>query len=139
MNAQLAFDFEIGHYNGTMGMSIWNDQQELFSVDHFVDKKFSYVTSIALPGRIHIKTNNKGQWDTDVNNQGQIVQDKYIKIVNVTVDRMPVHILTLLNMIKFDTGTQILTTNYLGFNGCATIDFCAENSLLWHLQQISQH
>jgi hypothetical protein len=75
----------------------------------------------------------KGPNDTLVDESGNVSMDKFIKLESMIVDRMPVHIIALLDCVSLDTSTQVLKTNYWGFNGVATVLFDRNDTMSWHL------
>lgn len=133
MNAQLTFDFSIGHYNSTMSLKILSKNKVLLDKKTFENEKFVFSTEISWPDPVFFILDGKGPNDTLVDESGNIVKDKFIKLESIVVDRMAVHIIPLLDCVELDTGTQILKTNYWGFNGTAKINFDKDNTLLWHL------
>ena len=133
MNARLTFKFSIGHYNGTMSMKIMSGGKQLLSIDQFEKNTFEFTTDINWPDAVEFIVSNKGPLDTEVGASGEILQDKFIKLESLIVDRMSVHILALLDCVELETKDQILKTNYWGFNGCARLKFDRDDTLSWHL------
>jgi hypothetical protein len=133
MNAQLTFNFAIGHYNGTMSLKAVSGKKVLIDKKTFEDKEFSFSTEIAWPDPVVFIIENKGPNDTLVDELGNVSMDKFIKLESMIVDRMPVHIIALLDCVSLTTDTQVLKTNYWGFNGVATVLFDRNDTLSWHL------
>ena len=138
MNAHLIFDFTIGHCNGSMSMIILANGEEILNQDKFEQDKFCFEITIPWPSDILIKLYNKGPNDTEVDPNGNILRDKFIKLEALTVDRMPLHILSLLNLSTIDTGTEQIKTNYWGFNGTVKLNFDAPDTMSWHLDALEQ-
>ena len=138
MNARLIFDFTIGHYNGTMSMRAVSGDRVLFDKKNFDTDKFSFETEISWPDPVHFFLSNKNPNDTLVDESGTIVQDKFIKLESITVDRLPVHIVALLECVEIDTGVDIIKTNYWGFNGVSRILFDRDDTLSWHLNNMTK-
>jgi hypothetical protein len=94
---------------------------------------FIWESPFSLPGTVDIKVSNKNPNDTQLDQQGNIVADKYIKLLDIVVDGLacaPYYV----NRIKFVTneGKEIIT-NYWGFNGTARLNFIEENSFYWSI------
>ena len=133
MNAQLTFNFVVGHYNGTMSMKAVSGKKVLIDKKTFEDGEFSFSTEISWPDPVIFILENKEPNDTLVDESGNVLMDKFIKLESMIVDRMPVHIIALLDCVSLTTDTQVLKTNYWGFNGIATVEFDKNNTMLWHL------
>jgi len=103
----------------------------------FDSDSFKFETVVPWPSVVTISVAGKQQFDTKVDDNGRVVQDKYIRLDSLTVDRVPMHIVSL-SGIKLDTGKNIIKSNYWGFNGTATFNFNQPNSLIWHLDEINK-
>lgn len=99
----------------------------------FESAKFSTSVEIQWPQPVYFTLGNKDTNDTLVDQLGNILQDKFIKLESLTVDRLPVHIVALLDCVEIDTGTQNIKTNYWGFNGVAKIEFDRNDTFAWHI------
>lgn len=89
-------------------------------------------TSIIFPGELIIELSGKNNnTDTLVNDAGEIVQDKFVQLTQVRVDRMTVndHFLQ-----KWPLVNDLFTTTYFGFNGQAKLMFDAPSSFHWLLK-----
>lgn len=133
--AQITFNFTIGHYNGTMGMTILSDDIEVISQDVFSDTSFSCTLDVKWPSKLTINVFNKGPNDTLVGENDKILQDKFIKIDDFVVDKMKIPDYLLFDIIVLDTGTNQVKGPYLGFNGTVNINFDKEDSFIWHLDK----
>lgn len=133
MNAQLTFNLVIGHYNGTMSLKAVSGKKVLIDKKTFRDEKFSFSAEISWPDPVVFILEGKEPNDTLVDKSGNVSMDKFIKLESMIVDRMPVHIIALLDCVELATDTQVLKTNYWGFNGVASILFDKNDTLAWHL------
>ncbi len=118
-------------------MSILVNGQEVLYKDSFDENTFDFSTDVPWPSIVTIKVDGKGPVDTEIDSNGKILKDKYIKLDSLLVDRMPVHILSLVK-IPLVTGNRVVNSNYWGFNGTVTFDFDQPNSMLWHLNEIEK-
>lgn len=136
MYSQVKFKFSIGKYNGTMGMHIAYNGKELLSKDSFDSETFVFTHQLEFPGTVTIDLYNKGSADTLVDAQGNIVADKYVKLEELSIDRVPLHILSLIDLPVLSHSGTTTKTNYWGFNGQVTIKLLHTDSFLWHLDEI---
>jgi hypothetical protein len=118
-------------------MSILVNNKEVLYKDSFDDSEFEFSTTIPWPGVVTIKVDGKGPLDTEVDASGNILRDKYIKLDSLLVDRMPMHILSLIRT-ELETSNGIVNSNYWGFNGNIVFNFDQPNTLLWHLHEIEK-
>ena len=85
-----------------------------------------------LPARIQFQVSGKGEYDTLVDEHGNIAQDKFVKIERVSIDRMPVpkYIIEsrLIMFQPYNIKHAPARTNYLAWNGLATIELNHNNS-----------
>ena len=87
---------------------------------------------VSFPGELLIELSGKNNnTDTLVNDAGQIIQDKFVQLTQVKVDRMNVsdHFLQ-----KWPLVNDSFTTSYFGFNGQAKLSFDAASSFHWLLK-----
>lgn len=132
--AHIKIEFEVGHYNGSMGIRIINNATELFYKPNLAEDNFCFSTDIIIPGNLVIEVFGKNQFDTQVDEQNNILKDKYIKISKLFVDQMEVNFLH--KLIRLETPTNIVHSNYLGFNGKVNVDFNTDDTFLWHLTHL---
>lgn len=89
-------------------------------------------TSVTFPGELIIELSGKNNnTDTLVNDAGEIVQDKFVQLTQVRVDKMTVndHFLQ-----KWPVVNDSFNTTYFGFNGRAKLTFDAPSSFHWLLK-----
>ena len=87
---KLSIVINVGEYNGTMGIQIYNNNQVIY----FVDKNIlsSGINTIDLdnidvnPGLVTIEAFGKNKNDTLVDENQSIIHDKYIDILNLYID-----------------------------------------------------
>lgn len=138
MYSQVKFKFSVGLYNGSMGMTIRYNNEVLLSKNSFDTDSFTFTADLDLPGVIVIDLHGKGPLDTLLDSDGNIVADKYIKLEELLIDRVPLHILSLISLAEMHHDGQTTVTNYWGFNGQAHIKLEHADSFLWHLEEIKK-
>ena len=107
------------------------------SFDNLPDGEFVYQTTVNFPADFAIRLAGKEPGDTQVDSNGNIVKDKYIKIVNIEVDGLPCRQHYVHQNITLHTAdNQEIVTSYWGFNGTVTLDFSEANSFFWALHSV---
>lgn len=135
---QIIFDFTVGHCNGTMSMVVTTDDGIRHEFRRFDHERFCHQLSIRLPNQITLEFQGKGPMDTEVDSQGHITADKFIRLDKLTVDKIVLDSNQLYHMLELKTATGNVKGNYFGFNGTATLRFDTDNSFVWLLVQKSQ-
>ena len=98
---------------------------KLIKADMFQDDRLctGYAVNITLPTKITLIVHGKDMDnDTKLDDQGNIIQDLYVKIMGVYLDGFNLGEEFLYKKIKFITKDGVLTTPYLGFNGRVEFD-----------------
>jgi hypothetical protein len=136
MNTRLIFKFSQEQCNGAMNLHIKQGDQVLWT-KNTTDPRFECTLNVEWPVQLELVLSGKGANDTVLAEDGTIKQDKYIKLESMIVDRMPVHILSLLELLELDTGKEKIKTNYWGFNGVVTLNFTEPDSTIWHIKSLT--
>lgn len=118
-------------------------RDEAMSVTILADDKHYQATTdntvvsfdVDLPTDIKITVAGKNnQTDTIVDSDGNIVEDKFVQIVNFALDCFTLDEIFLHQRIKFLTESKDeYITSYFGFNGTATLNFDKDNVLEQYL------
>jgi hypothetical protein len=88
--------------------------------------------SVEFPSELIIELGGKNNnTDTLLNDAGEIVQDKFVQLTQVRVDRMNVNDNFLQKWPKVNDS---FTSTYFGFNGQAKLTFDAPSSFHWLLK-----
>jgi hypothetical protein len=131
-HSRLKLSFEIGRLRDqSMGLEFINagNTQRFDSLD---DDTFVYETTITFPTSMTIRVFNKQRNDTLVDEQGNIIKDKYIKLLDIQVDGVSCSPYYVSKYVILNTADgRALTTNYWGFNGTVLLDFTEDNSFYW--------
>ena len=115
-----------------------NHRQDLFAdLEHGL---FEYETSLTFPDQILITLDGKGPNDTVVDDKGNIVEDKFIQLLDINVDGLSCNPHFLHHRIFLTTNSgQTVQSNYWGFNGTVLLDFLQPNSFFWALESVDIH
>lgn len=98
---------------------------------------FVYETDLKFPAKFSIHVFGKGDFDTEVDEQGVVINDKYIRLLEINVDGMSCYSDYVHHHIFLHTNHgQSIQTNYWGFNGRVNLDFDYDNSFFWALQSV---
>lgn len=123
--ADLTFVFDFERVNGSAMKVDVAYQQDIHTVPcEWQDDigKGSITIAILLPTVVTVITSGKGQEDTVVDEQNNIIKDCYAKIREAYLDgfKLNEHFLHEKIVLRADNG-QVVTSNYFGFNGTAQI------------------
>jgi hypothetical protein len=133
-STEIKFDLEFGTHNGTMQADILVDRD----IVHSCNQTQTVSLTITMPNIVKIKlTGKNSQCDTLVGANGEILADKYVKLCNLIVSKVPVNYPILRsNVCQFisDDGS-IVFDNYWGSNGEAVIDFNFSDPIAWLLKK----
>lgn len=131
---ELDLGFKIGHYNGSMSLEISYNNQVLDWFPTLPDDSLELKYKITLPGKLEFKVANKNiNTDTQVDDQGKIIADKYVILKSASLGRVPIqeyqlHRLCLHRGIDGD----VVNSNFWGKPGTIKIDFNCANVVTWH-------
>ncbi len=136
MQVEVQLTFEVGHCNGSMSLQVFGNNQQLFTRNDLTEQQISLDLNLDLPGTIKIVLGNKNNnTDTRIDHNGQVLQDKYIKLSEMTVARVPVKSSVLFDLCNYltETGQQSQDT-YWGWNGTVQINLNESTPVTWHLK-----
>jgi hypothetical protein len=116
-----------------MNLAVSVDGQSKFG-PAVCDKRLVVEFESTLPCQIQIDVSGKNYLNTQIDENGNIVKDTYIRLDSVFIDRMPIKKWFLESkFLKFYTENQTLTSNYFGFNGRAVVDISYADSFTYLL------
>ena len=130
-SCKIEIDFEFGSCHGDlMTVEIINGNH----VETIDPNNPTYKSEIYLPTRLEIRTSGKRMdYHTRLEN-GEIVEDMYVKIQNVRLDGLPLNQNFLNKKITLvDENKQSHTTNYFGFNGSVNLNFDEDNVFIQYV------
>ena len=85
---RLDLKINVGECNGTMGISIFNNNNEIYK--KLINELSPGLVEISLEninsGTVEITTSGKNEYDTLVNKENVIVKDKHIDINSLSID-----------------------------------------------------
>jgi hypothetical protein len=128
----LEFIFEFGKFNNrSMAVEgILNDNILTANIDN---PKLNFQ-NLLLPAQLKIKFLGKtfGK-DTEVDSNGNIIKDMYVKIIEIKVDNLIIPKWVIEKKLFYVTETgETLNTSYIGFNGTMNFDIPENNSFAFY-------
>lgn len=129
---QLKLSLEFGAINGATMAAQIQCQDLCWTFDPKKSTIIDHVMQITLPTDITIQVSGKNMsQDTQIDDSGQIIADKFIKIHAMTLDNIPVPTAWIEKKIVLRTQSHgEITSNYFGHNGTCIIELAKPNAFL---------
>lgn len=123
------------NFNGSMSAKFFTKQNNILNLLEFKQGINTVELDIVLPNLLYIFLDGKDNaCDTVVNDKGEIIQDKFLRIEDILLDLKPIDKNILSKMCKCQTAKgKVIHSTHLGFNGIVTLDFNYPTSLVTHL------
>ena len=87
-----------------------------------------YCTDIELPTQVKMAFSGKNDGDTLVDENNNIVEDMYVKIAGIWLDKFPLSEKYMHQQIQIvTTSGETHTTSYIGFNGTVVLEYSEDN------------
>ncbi len=116
-NTTIKLRLRIGRYRGqSMSLIIRANNQIVLDCNQFSTDFHDLEFQCLLPMVLEFETNGKSFEDTLVDDQGKILQDKFIVVESMSVDSIWIK-RWMLGL--FENATSDIKTNYFGQNGIA--------------------
>ena len=123
-------DLEAGLIDGK-SMSIQIETTNDYVKIDCLKEKQTIKINCCVPGNLQIVTSMKNAFDTKVDDNGNIIADKYIKLTGLRLDGLSVDENYLPRFIQIQTEEHgKINSNYWGFNGEIQIDI-APTAFKW--------
>jgi len=125
---KLEIEFEFGSCNDKNFTVVVDDNKSIKTItptDNF------YCTDIELPAQVKLMFSGKADGDTLMDEDNNIVEDMYVKLAAIWLDKFPLHEKYLHQQIQIETTSgEKHTTSYVGFNGTIMLDYLEDNGFL---------
>ena len=132
---QVEYRINVKNYNGGPGIRISHNDAQIYDDKLQVagPQTIRFHTKMTFPNKLVLEHHGKNmRRDTQVDSQGNIVNDKGFTIESVRIDDVLLaNELYYFNFIK-DDGEVIKKNNYIGFNGKFVIDIDKDDLYQWH-------
>lgn len=134
----IEIEFEFGQIDGkVMTVNLSTQNQSIWVMPEFKSDRLLNHTVVAvdLPGSLMLQFSGKDpDFDTQVDSNGKVIRDIYVKICSIKLDGFRVNDIFLHQRIKLHTEQgQDIVTSYIGFNGKVNLDFPEKSVFLQYL------
>lgn len=109
-----------------LDLEIWCNKSLLWRQDNVVEKSTRIVFGVGLPMTLEFKVAGKSLDDTQVDVQGNILNDKFLKITHMSINDIWIK-KWLLERKIFQS--EFGSSNYFGHNGCYHFTIASTNLL----------
>lgn len=137
MKTKIKLDLEFGLCNGSMILEIFQDAVLLEKLENINEVTKIVHLTVNFPSRLKFVMSNKNyDFDTVVDQNGSIINDKYIILKHMSIESIPIKIDVLFDICQYYKNHTAVPVNdtYWGFNGNAVIEFDAEDFIKWCLK-----
>jgi hypothetical protein len=135
MLSEFKVKLEVGECNGFMKSKWFANEQCMIEVDPTESGEIDISFDVELPCTIKIELSGKDlNADTKVNQNGNIIQDKFIKISGMWLARHPIPEFVYMNMCEVETNDSKFKTSYFGFPGTVLIALDEQDPITWHFK-----
>jgi len=133
---KVCFDIFSSNYNGSMSANLVANNKIVHTCKFFQPGINKVCINVELPTTINIITDGKdNNIDTLLDDKGNVLNDKFLKIEQMFLDHKPIDPNALYKIIKIHTvDNQLIYSNYIGFNGVTSINLEYSDSLIAHLE-----
>ena len=131
---KLSITLEVGEYNGTMGMQISNNNQTIYSIDKDTLSAGTHTIDLDIDtGSVEFIGFGKNYNDTLVDQNQNVIKDKYIDILSLSID--------LLELKKFYLcHSKHFFETYFSKNEIKKFSVPSKQNLLtWYMQILEDH
>ena len=130
MSTEFEMLLEFGFCNGAMGVNVYADDVLIDSYHGNTSELVTVRKDINLPCTVKVELSGKTNKDTRVED-GEIVEDKYVKLVGMRLGRIPVNDANMFKVCATDDGRNDV---FWGRNGTVEININEKDFVLWHLR-----
>jgi len=132
---QVKLEFELGVCNGTMHIDIY-EQERLLASNKNIDTSWKTNFIVTWPSKLTIKLSNKDmQRDTQIDSNGNIVANKYVKLIYMDVNGFALSEPSMYNICQYSpNGAEQINEIFWGFPGEVNIHFNQPNPMRWNLE-----
>lgn len=124
MKTKVDFVFNVGTIdNKSMNIEL-NYDSKTDRLTELSSGIFTHTIFIDFPTKCFFLLSGKGEFDTLVDEDGNILQDKFIHLVDIKIDNLSIDQHYLPRFVEFTTEkNETILSSYWGFNGTCLIDF----------------
>lgn len=132
LTTNISFKLEFSESNGVMSVSINGTNVTPDSGSNVV-----FLQEVILPSQIEILLTGKSLKDTVLDEKGNILIDKYVKLSNMSIGNIPINKSLLFNICEYtpDGELESIKDTFYAFNGKVLINIDEDDFIKWHLKQ----
>lgn len=121
--------------NGSIKIEMFDQTTPIYAGENLPDGPMRIDCQINWPTTINIITSNKTSNDMEVDSNGNILKDKSIEVVGMSINNFPIHqdLIDKLFVCQREGSSEITNENWWGFNGNIKIEFDQPNPMRYML------
>jgi hypothetical protein len=125
MKIQLTLIGRVQRSNGSLTVEIKDQDQVVYTGEDLPEGQWVAEFKIDWPTTVHIQLSNKQLNDTQLDQNGLIVQDKVIEVTDVLINNFPVHqdLVDKLFVCRREGSADDTNENWWAWNGTVKINF----------------
>jgi hypothetical protein len=89
---------------------------------------------LEMPALLKFEFSGKQGQDTVLDEKGNIISDKYVKIKSMIIGHVPVNSNLLYSLCSYTRNGETVNDTFFGFNGELEIHIDSDDAILWHLE-----
>ena len=121
--------------NGSIKIEMFDQTTPIYAGENLPDGPMRIDCSIDWPTTVNIITSNKTSNDMEFDSNGNILKDKSIEVVGMSINNFPIHqdLIDKLFVCQREGSSEITNENWWGFNGNIKIEFDQPNPMRYML------
>lgn len=134
MLTNLSFELKFSFSNGAMRVIVEDNDSILLDLHDVNEEVVQQSIDVMLPTKLKFTLSGKGRSDTKVDENNNIISDKYVLLTSMSLGRIPMQTGTIYNICNYTTADGTNKDTFWAFNGQVIIDFDEEDYIKWHLK-----
>ena len=121
--------------NGSIKIEMFDQTTPIYAGENLPDGLMRIDCQINWPTTVNIITSNKTSNDMEFDSNGNILKDKSIEVVGMSINNFPIHqdLIDKLFVCQREGSSEITNENWWGFNGNIKIEFDQPNPMRYML------
>lgn len=121
--------------NGSIKIEMFDQTTPIYAGENLPDGPMRIDCQINWPTTVNIITSNKTSNDMEFDSNGNILKDKSIEVVGMSINNFPIHqdLIDKLFVCQREGSSEITNENWWGFNGNIKIEFDQPNPMRYML------
>jgi hypothetical protein len=125
MKIQLTLMGRVQRCNGSLNIEIKDQEHVVYVGEDLPEGSWIAEFNIDWPTTVHIQLSNKQHNDTQLDQNGLIIQDKVIEVTDVLINNFPIHqdLVDKLFVCRREGSAVDTNENWWAWNGAVQINF----------------